>query len=86
MRRVGGVGNVYNVFDTTPTSQKQNVKYSINHRINEVNIVNSVQPFTDFIGMVLAVRDFGHNGRPKPSTQTLSNYYSDASLSDLTFD
>jgi hypothetical protein len=49
LKELGGVGNVYNVFDTTPTSQKQNVKYSSTKLINEVNIVNSVQPFKDFI-------------------------------------
>lgn len=43
------VGNVYNVFDTTPTSQRQNVKYSSIKLINEVNIVNSVQSVGDFL-------------------------------------
>ncbi len=42
-----GVGNVYNVFDTTPTSQKQNINIHQSNWINEVNI-NSVQIFTDF--------------------------------------
>lgn len=45
----GKVGNVYNVFDTTPTSQRQNIKYSAVKLINEVNIVNSVQSFEKFI-------------------------------------
>lgn len=45
----GKVGNVYNVFDTTPTTQRQNVKYSSLKLINEVNIVNSVQHYTDFL-------------------------------------
>lgn len=45
----GKVGNVYNVFDTTPTSQRQNVKYSSLKLINEVNIVNSVQHYTSFL-------------------------------------
>ncbi len=43
------------VFDTTPTSQKQNIKYSSIKLINEVNIVNSVQPL-QILSMVLVVR------------------------------
>lgn len=44
-----GRGNVFNVFDTHPTSQRQNVKYSSIRLTNEVNIVNSVDSFTEFL-------------------------------------
>lgn len=51
----GKVDNVFNVFDTTPTSQKQNVKYSAVKLINEVNIVNSVQSFEDFVDGLMGI-------------------------------
>lgn len=44
-----GVSETFITFDTTPTSQQQNIKYSSIKLINEVNIVNSVQSFKDFI-------------------------------------
>lgn len=51
----GKVDNVFNVFDTTPTSQKQNVKYSAVKLINEVNIVNSVQSFENFVDGLMGI-------------------------------
>lgn len=44
-----GRGNVFNVFDTHPTSQRQNIKYGSIRLTNEVNIVNSVDSFTEFL-------------------------------------
>lgn len=44
-----GRGNVFNVFDTHPTSQRQNVKYSSIRLTNTVNIVNSVDSFSEFL-------------------------------------
>lgn len=44
-----GRGNVFNIFDTHPTGQRQNVKYSSIRLTNEVNIVNSVDSFTEFL-------------------------------------
>ena len=44
-----GRGNVFNVFDTHPTRQRQNVKYSSIRLTNEVNIVNSVDSFREFL-------------------------------------
>ncbi len=53
---LGGVRNVFITFlILPPTSQKQNIKYSSIKLINEVNIVNSVQPL-QILSMVLAVR------------------------------
>ena len=46
---LGGRGNVFRVFDTHPTKQRQNVKYSSINLINTVNIVNSVQSYIDFL-------------------------------------
>ena len=37
------------MFDTHPTKQLQNVKYSSINLINSVNIVNSIQPYLEFL-------------------------------------
>lgn len=49
LQELNGRGNVFNVFDTHPTKQRQNVKFSSMCLCNEVNIVNSVQPYTEFL-------------------------------------
>lgn len=46
---LGGRDNVFNVFDTHPKKQRQNVKYGSINLINTVNIVNSVEPYRDFL-------------------------------------
>lgn len=46
---LNGRGNVFNVFDTHPTRQKQNVKYSSINLCNEVTIINGVEPYQDFL-------------------------------------
>lgn len=49
LTELNGRGNVFNVFDTHPTRQKQNVKYGSINLCNVVNIVNSVQPYSEFL-------------------------------------
>ncbi len=49
LQELGGRGNVFNVFDTHPTKQRQNIKYSSVNLCNVVNIVNSVQDYTEFL-------------------------------------
>lgn len=49
LKKLGSRGNVFNVFDTSPHKQKQNVKFGAVNLINAVNIVNSVQPYADFL-------------------------------------
>lgn len=49
LQELNGRGNVFNVFDTHPTRQRQNVKYSSVCLTNEVNLVNSVQPYAEFL-------------------------------------
>lgn len=49
LKKLGGRDNVFNVFDTHPTSQKQNIKYSSTVLQNTINIVNSPQPYTEFL-------------------------------------
>lgn len=49
LQELNGRGNVFNVFDTHPTKQKQNVKFSSINLCNAVNIVNSVQDYVEFL-------------------------------------
>lgn len=49
LQELNGRGNVFNVFDTHPTKQKQNIKYGSVNLCNVVNIVNSVQPYDEFL-------------------------------------
>lgn len=49
LTELNGRGNVCNVFDTHPTKQKQNIKYGSVYLGNSVNIVNSVQPYKEFL-------------------------------------
>lgn len=48
----GGRGNFFNIFDTHPTSgagARQNIKHGSTRLVNCVNIVNSVQPWKEFL-------------------------------------
>lgn len=49
LTELNGRGNVFNVFDTHPTKQRQNVKFSSICLCNTVNIVNSVQDYIEFL-------------------------------------
>lgn len=49
LQELNGRGNVFNVFDTHPTKQRQNIKYSSICLCNEVNIVNSEQGYIEFL-------------------------------------
>lgn len=49
LMELGGRGNVFNVFDTHPTKQRQNVKFASINLCNAVNIVNSPQDYVDFL-------------------------------------
>ena len=58
LKELKGRGNVFNVFDTHPTRQKQNIKYSSISLVNSVNIVNSVEPYTEFLeGLCASYKD-----------------------------
>ena len=46
---LNGIGNVYTVFDTHPTRQKQNIKYGSINLCNTVNLINSVQSWPEFL-------------------------------------
>ena len=47
--KLGSRENIFNVFDPHPQEVKQNIKYSSVRLINEVNIINSVESYKDFI-------------------------------------
>ena len=49
LKELNGRGNVFNVFDTHPTKQKQNIKYGSVNLCNVVNIVSSVEPYDEFL-------------------------------------
>ncbi len=49
LQELNGRGNVFNVFDTHPSKQRQNIKYGSINLCNEVNIVNSYQPYIEFL-------------------------------------
>lgn len=49
LQKLGGRGNVFNIFDTHPVKQRQNIKYGSVNLCNQVNIVNSVQPYIEFL-------------------------------------
>lgn len=49
LAKLGRRGNVFAVFDTNPTRQKQSIKYGSVSLVNYVNIVNSVQPWEEFL-------------------------------------
>ena len=66
---LGSRDNIFNVFETHPTGQKQNIKYGSINLCNTVNIVNSVQPWGEFLdGLVGSYTDKAgveHNAEDK---------------------
>lgn len=49
LQKLGGRENVFNIFDLFPPKIKQNIKYGSVRLNNVINIVNSVQPYTEFL-------------------------------------
>ena len=49
LKELGGRGNVFNVFDTVPTRNKQNIKYSSVCLTNAVNIINGTESYEAFL-------------------------------------
>nr|WP_297706770.1 Rep family protein [uncultured Butyrivibrio sp.] len=48
-KKLGTREAIYNIFDTYPTKQKQNIKFSSVSLVNKINIINSVQTPEEFI-------------------------------------
>ena len=61
LKELKGRENVFNVFDTHPTRQKQNIKFGSVALCNKVNIVNSVETYTEFLDGFVA-RHKNENG------------------------
>lgn len=53
LSKLGNRGNVFNVFDTFPHKMRQNVKFGAVNLTNAVNIVNSVQPYDEFLNKLV---------------------------------
>lgn len=49
LQELNGRGNVFNVFDTHPTKQRQNIKYGSINLCNTVNIVNGIESYPEFL-------------------------------------
>ena len=49
LKMLGGRGNVFNIFDTHPKNRRDHIKFGYTRLINCINIVNSVEPFRDFL-------------------------------------
>ena len=49
LKELKGRENVFNVFDTHPTRQRQNIKFSSIALVNKINIVNSIEPYNEFL-------------------------------------
>lgn len=63
---LGDSGNIYNVFDPHPTTQEQNIKYGSVTLCNKVHIVNSVQPYAEFLDEIAGYEDRGQSYRRFP--------------------
>lgn len=75
LKKLGSRGNIFNVFDTTPHKQKQNIKFGAINLINAVNIVNSVQPYTEFLnGLVGEYTDKDGNDHKAEDDQKSQSY------------
>jgi hypothetical protein len=73
LQELNGRGNVFNVFDTHPTRQRQNIKFSSIRLCNEVNIVNSTDTYTQFLDG-LAGEYVGKDGTEYKSEDKTQSY------------
>ena len=54
---LGGKENFFNVFDTHPTKQRQNVKNSSISLCNVVNIINGQEDYIEFLDNIVRIKD-----------------------------
>lgn len=66
LQKLGGRENVFNVFDPFPPNVRQNVKFGSVRLNNTINIVNSVQPYKEFLDGLAGDEDKGQSYRRFP--------------------
>ena len=72
---LGDRGNIFNVFDPHPTTQEQNIKFGSITLCNKVHIVNSVQPYTDFLNDLAGAEDRKQSYRRFPIILQIKDKY-----------
>lgn len=75
LKKLGSRGNIFNVFDTSPHRQAQNIKFGSVNLINAVNIVNSVEPWEDFLGGLVGEYTDKYGDRHNAETHEKSQSY-----------
>lgn len=75
LKKLGNRGNIFNVFDTSPHRISQNVKFSSVNLINAVNIVNSVEPWEDFLNGLVGEYVDKHGDKHKSESEEKSQSY-----------
>ena len=61
VKTLGGKENFFNVFDTHPTKQRQNVKNSSISLCNVVNIINGQEDYIEFLDNIVRIKDENGN-------------------------
>ena len=57
VKTLGGKENFFNVFDTHPTSQRQNIKNSSIQLCNTVNIINGQEDYIEFLDNIVRIKN-----------------------------
>lgn len=57
VKTLGGKENFFNVFDTHPTRQRQNIKNSSISLCNVVNIINGQEDYTEFLDNIVRIKN-----------------------------
>ena len=72
LEKLGGRENVFNVFDPRPSAIQQNIKYGSIRLNNEINIVNSVQTWSEFLDGLAG--DYNKNGNRQKAEDKGQSY------------
>lgn len=75
LKKLGSRGNIFNVFDTSPHRQAQNIKFGSVNLINAVNIVNSVEPWEEFLGGLVGEYTDKYGDKHKAESNEKSQSY-----------
>ena len=74
LKALGSRGDVFNVFESHPTAQRVNKKFSEVMLMNTVNIVNSVQDPADFVTDIVGAKYYS-DGRVKVAAEDPNQMY-----------